>query len=165
MSRLSSFSMKQYRLKLFEINQKLNIAVNCFIDKEINLGFIFVLSAFPLYISCLSFGTLAHKPLRPLRLALRTLQLALRALWQARGWTNGWTDGQMEFLPILQDFVPSRGRCPATLWDFITAKKQGKGITSGVREQFAQGRQNPIWDQQNSLWDKLWQLFFFIYRN
>ena len=33
----------------------------------------------------------------------------------------------MEFLPILQDFVPSRGRCPATLCDFQTAKKQGKG--------------------------------------
>ena len=25
------------------------------------------------------------------------------------------TDGRTEFLPILQDFVPSRGRCPATL--------------------------------------------------
>ena len=32
-----------------------------------------------------------------------------------------------EFLPILQDFVPSRGRCPATLWDFTKSKKQGKG--------------------------------------
>ena len=30
--------MKQNRLKLFEINQKLNIAVNCFIDKVINLA-------------------------------------------------------------------------------------------------------------------------------
>ena len=41
--------------------------------------------------------------------------------------TYGWTDGRTEFLPILQDFVPSRGRCPATLSDFSTTKKQGKG--------------------------------------
>ena len=36
-------------------------------------------------------------------------------------------NGQMEILSILQDFVPSWGRCPATLCDFKTAKKQGKG--------------------------------------
>ena len=36
-------------------------------------------------------------------------------------------DKQMEFLPILQDFLPCRGRCPATLCDFTTSKKQGKG--------------------------------------
>ena len=36
-------------------------------------------------------------------------------------------DGRTEFLPILQDFVPSRRRCPATLCDLKTAKKQGKG--------------------------------------
>ena len=36
-------------------------------------------------------------------------------------------DGWTEFLPILQDFVPCWGRCPATLWDFTTLKKQGKG--------------------------------------
>ena len=33
----------------------------------------------------------------------------------------------MEFLPILQDFVLSRGRCPATLCNLKTAKKQGMG--------------------------------------
>ena len=33
----------------------------------------------------------------------------------------------MEFLAILQDFVPYRGRCPAIPWDFMTLKKQGKG--------------------------------------
>ena len=33
----------------------------------------------------------------------------------------------MEFLPILQDFVPCWGRCPATLLDLTTSKKQGKG--------------------------------------
>ena len=31
------------------------------------------------------------------------------------GCTYGCTDGRTEFLPILQDFVPCRGRCPATL--------------------------------------------------
>ena len=40
---------------------------------------------------------------------------------------DGRTDGRTEFLPILQDFVPCRGRCPATLLDFTTSKKQGKG--------------------------------------
>ena len=33
----------------------------------------------------------------------------------------------MEFLFILQDFVPCLGCCPATLWDLTTSKKQGKG--------------------------------------
>ena len=33
----------------------------------------------------------------------------------------------MEFLPIIQDFAPCWGRCPATLCDFTTSKKQGKG--------------------------------------
>ena len=41
--------------------------------------------------------------------------------------TDGRTEGQIEFLPILQDFIPSWGRCPATLCDFKTAKKQDKG--------------------------------------
>ena len=40
--------------------------------------------------------------------------------------TNRWIDGQMEFLPILQDFIPCWGRCPATVWDKTTSKKQGK---------------------------------------
>ena len=29
-------------------------------------------------------------------------------------WMDGRMDGRMENLPILQDFVPYRGRCPAT---------------------------------------------------
>ena len=48
------------------------------------------------------------------------------------GGTNGRTDGRTEFLPILQDFVPYRGCCPATIE--VTIKKtiketveQGKG--------------------------------------
>ena len=41
---------------------------------------------------------------------------------------DGWRmDGRAEFLPILQDFVPCWGRCPATLGDFTSSKKQGKG--------------------------------------
>ena len=43
------------------------------------------------------------------------------------GRTDGRADGRTEFLPILQDFVPCRGRCPATLCDFTTSKKQGTG--------------------------------------
>ena len=45
---------------------------------------------------------------------------------------DGRTDGRTENLPILQDFVPYRGRCPASIK--ITKKKtirkkvkQGKG--------------------------------------
>ena len=30
------------------------------------------------------------------------------------GWTDGRMDGRTENLPILQDFVPYWGRCPAT---------------------------------------------------
>ena len=37
------------------------------------------------------------------------------------------TDRRTEFLPILQDLVPCRGRCRATLLDFRTSKKQGEG--------------------------------------
>ena len=39
---------------------------------------------------------------------------ALRASWEAPGGgrINGRTDKRTEFLPILQDFVPYRGRCP-----------------------------------------------------
>ena len=33
----------------------------------------------------------------------------------------------MKFLTILLDFVLYQGSCPATLWDFTTSKKQGKG--------------------------------------
>ena len=32
------------------------------------------------------------------------------------GHTDGRTDGWTEFLPILQDFVPCRGRCPKTVY-------------------------------------------------
>ena len=42
------------------------------------------------------------------------------------GLIHGWMNGQTEFLPILQDFVPCLGRCPATPRDFTTSKKQGK---------------------------------------
>ena len=40
---------------------------------------------------------------------------ALRASWEAPGGdgrTDGRTNERTEFLPILQDFVPYRGRCP-----------------------------------------------------
>ena len=43
------------------------------------------------------------------------------------GRTDVRRDRRTEFLPILQDFVPSRGRCPATSCDFTTSKRQGKG--------------------------------------
>ena len=43
------------------------------------------------------------------------------------GGANVCMDGQTEFLPILQHFVPCRGHCPATLCDFTPSKKQGKG--------------------------------------
>ena len=34
---------------------------------------------------------------------------------QMDGQTDGWTDGRMENLPILQDFISYRGRCPKNL--------------------------------------------------
>ena len=47
------------------------------------------------------------------------LQRGLRACQEAQGGTDGWmhgrTDGRTEFLPIPQDFVPCRGRCPKKL--------------------------------------------------
>ena len=43
------------------------------------------------------------------------------------GRADGQADGWTEFLPILQDFVPCWGCCPATFCDFVTSKKQGKG--------------------------------------
>mgnify|MGYP001797187679 CR=1 FL=1 len=36
-------------------------------------------------------------------------------------------DRQTKSLPILPDFVPFRGRCPATLCNITTSKKLGKG--------------------------------------
>ena len=85
-------------------------------------------------------------------MALRSLQLTLRSLQLALKYPSGWpsepssgpqipltslwmdkrTDGRTEFLPILQDFVPSRGRCPATFCNLKTAKKQGKGTVDHV---------------------------------
>ena len=53
--------------------------------------------------------------LRGLAEALRGLSEALRGLAEAlRGlaWGGGRIYGWTEFLPILQDFVPYRGRCP-----------------------------------------------------
>ena len=44
------------------------------------------------------------------------------------GQTYGQTDGWKEFLPILQNFVPCWGRCPATPKDFTISKKQSKDI-------------------------------------
>ena len=44
------------------------------------------------------------------------------------GWTDGRMDGRTENLPILQDFVPYRGRCPATAQlQPKNCVKQGKG--------------------------------------
>ena len=40
--------------------------------------------------------------------------------------TDG-ADRLMEFLPVLQDFVPCWGCSPAILGDLTTSKKQGKG--------------------------------------
>ena len=46
-------------------------------------------------------------------------------------WTNGQTDEQtnvqMENLPILQDFVPNQGRCPASPMKPKEKVEQGKG--------------------------------------
>ena len=67
----------------------------------------------------------ASKALRPLWLASDPSYRASYPLQLAK-------DGRTEFLPILQDFVPYRGRCPATIE--VTIKKtiketvkQGKG--------------------------------------
>ena len=44
------------------------------------------------------------------------------------GWTDGRTDRRTENLPILQDFVPYQGRCPATAQlQLENCIKQGKG--------------------------------------
>ena len=40
-----------------------------------------------------------------------SIHLSVR-LFSSLGWMDGRTDGRMENLPILQDFVPYRGRCP-----------------------------------------------------
>ena len=46
---------------------------------------------------------------------------------QTDGRMGKWADRQTEFLPILQDFLPCWGCCPATLCNFTTSTKQGKG--------------------------------------
>merc|ERR1712242_435808 len=46
---------------------------------------------------------------RGLRASQRGLRASQRGVRASQG---GRTDGHTEFLPILQDFVPSRGRCP-----------------------------------------------------
>ena len=51
---------------------------------------------------------------------------------QTDGWINRWTNGQTAFLPILQDFVPFWGCCPATLRDFETSKWQDKGTADHI---------------------------------
>ena len=56
---------------------------------------------------------------------------------QTDGWmdgrTDGRTDGRMEILPILQDFVPYRGRCPTTApLQPENSLKQGKGTADHV---------------------------------
>ena len=52
---------------------------------------------------------------RPGWLGLRPGWLGLRPGWMAQGGgTYGRTNERTENLPILQDFVPYRGRCPAS---------------------------------------------------
>ena len=46
---------------------------------------------------------------------------------QKDGQMDGRTDGRMEFLPILQDFVPCWGCCPATLLRLHNIKEAGQG--------------------------------------
>ena len=51
--------------------------------------------------------------------------------WVLEGeWTEGQTDGRMENLPILQDFVPYWGYCPTTAQlQPINCIKRGKDTT------------------------------------
>ena len=51
--------------------------------------------------------------LKPSQLGLRPSQPGLRPN-QPSLWMDGQTDVHRENLPILQDFVPYRGRCPAS---------------------------------------------------
>ena len=78
----------------------------------------------------------ASEALRPAWLALRPDWLGLRPAWLALGpsrggkdaQTDGWTDGRTENLPILLDFVPYRGLCPATAQlEPKNCIKRGKG--------------------------------------
>ena len=66
--------------------------------------------------------------LRPSWLGLRPGWLGLRPGWMAQGGgTDGRTNGRTENLPILQDFVPYRGRCPASPMKTKEKVEQGKG--------------------------------------
>ena len=57
--------------------------------------------------------------------------LGLRPGWMARrggdGQTNERTNGRTENLPILQDFVPYRGRCPASPHENQGESRAGQG--------------------------------------
>ena len=68
----------------------------------------------------LMMGRLAPKSawlaLRPGWLGLRPAWQGLRPAWLAIGPPRGeWMDEWTENLPILQDFIPYRGRCPKTI--------------------------------------------------
>ena len=61
------------------------------------------------------------QPVRPEASGLAGCALGLA------GWPRGGTDGRMETLPVLQDFVPYWGRCPAYPMKTKEKVKQGKG--------------------------------------
>ena len=68
----------------------------------------------------------------PASLALRPDWPGLRPAWLALGPSRGGTDGRTD-LPILKDFVPYRGRCPASAQ--LQPKKyikRGKGTADHV---------------------------------
>ena len=67
------------------------------------------------------------------------------------GWTDVRTDVRTEFLPILQDFVPCWGRCPATLCNFTTSKKQGKG-TADLLMPFGRSEERRVGKECRSRW-------------
>ena len=62
---------------------------------------------------------------RPGWLGLRPGWLGLRPGWQAQ--RGEWTDERTENLPILQDFVPYRGRCPACPHENQGESRAGQG--------------------------------------
>ena len=51
---------------------------------------------------------------------------------QPWGWTDGRTYIRTGFLPILQDFVPSQGRCPSILSDLTASKQQREGTADHI---------------------------------
>ena len=62
-------------------------------------------------------------------LGLRPGRLGLRPDWMAqRGeWTDKLTNGRTENLPILQNFVPYQGRCPASPHENQGESRAGQG--------------------------------------